>query len=386
MMRHLVSLTNIPTPYRIHFYEALACSLETVGVSFTVIFMATTEPGRHWVFDAREWSFEYRFPPGLHPVVGGHMLHLNPGGLIELVIRPPTWLILSGSWYFPTVFLSSWLAKLARTRTLFWSESNLAYVEHRSYLAQRLRSWVMNSFDGYIVPGGWAREYVLHHAASAPRKPMLDLPNVVDERLFRDRVAERRKHRQELLSKWHLEQGRRPILFVAARLEPIKGIRELLMTLASMQARPVTLLIAGEGALRAELETLIRDARLEDRVRLLGYLREPEILDLLSLADGFILPSLGDPYPLAVIEAAFAGLPLLLSDRVGCHPEALLPGQNGLLFDPHDPSSIQFCLKRFVALGSEEWTEMGLRSLEVAEERFSTGRVVARFLDELLSL
>ena len=113
---------------------------------------------------------------------------------------------------------------------------------------------------------------------------------------------------------------------------------------------------------------------------------EAEILDLLSLADGFILPSLGDPYPLAVIEAAFAGLPLLLSDRVGCHPDALLPGENGLLFDPHDLDSIQRCLGEFIALGPQVWAAMGAQSLKVAEDRFGTERVVTRFVDDLLQL
>jgi glycosyltransferase involved in cell wall biosynthesis len=286
----------------------------------------------------------------------------------------------------PTVVLSSWLTRLTKTTTLFWSESNLAYVEHISTPAEKLRGWVIDSFDGYAVPGAWAREYILHYAPSAADKPMLNLPNVVDERLFRDGVVKRRAHRQELLAKWHLEERQRPILFTAARLEAIKGIKELLLALASMQASPVTLLIAGEGALRAELETLIREAGLENRLRLLGFLGEPEILDLLSLADGFILPSVGDPYPLAVIEAAFAGLPLLLSDRVGCHPEALLPGANGFLFHPHDLDSIRRCLGEFVDLGPQVWAEMGKRSLERAEDRFGTERVVKRFVRELLQL
>jgi glycosyltransferase involved in cell wall biosynthesis len=332
------------------------------------------------------WFFDYGFLPGIHPVALDRQFHLNPTSLAKLALSPPAWLLLSGSWYMPTVYLSSWLSKLTRTTTLFWSESNLAYVEHRSALVEKLREWVMDSFDGYAVPGAWAREYVLHYAPSASRKPMLSLPNVVDERLFRDEVARRRGRRQELLAKWHLGERHRPILFASARLEPVKGIRELLLALASMQARPVTFLVAGEGTLRAELEALIDEAELKDQFRLLGFLGEPEILDLLSLADGFILPSLGDPYPLAVIEAAFAGLPLLLSDRVGCHPEALLPGENGLLFNPHDLESIRLCLAEFVGLGPKRWAEMGARSLEVAEDRFGTEHVVARFVGELLQL
>lgn len=384
--RQLVSLTNMPTPYRIHFYNALALALHEHNVALQVLFMSRTEAGRHWHLTREDWSFAHCFPSGIHPMIFGRQFHLNPTSLVKLVQSPPAWLLLSGSWYLPTVFLSSWLAKFTKTTTLFWSESNLAYVEHRSAPVEMLRGWVIDSFDGYAVPGAWAHEYILHYAPSAAEKPMLDLPNVVDEKLFRDGVAKRRAHRQELLAKWHLEERHRPFLFAAARLEPTKGIKELLLALASMQARPVTLLIAGEGTLRAELETLIGEAGLENRLRLFGFLGEPEILDLLSLADGFVLPSLGDPYPLAVIEAAFAGLPLLLSDRVGCHPEALLPGVNGLLFHPHDPDSIRRCLVEFVGLGPQVWAEMGRRSLDLAEDRFGTDCVVTQFVGQLLQL
>lgn len=382
----LVSLTNMPTPYRIHFYNALAHALHAHDVPLQVLFMSQTEPGRHWQLTGEDWPFAHSFLPGIHPMAFGRQFHLNPTALVKLMQSPPAWLLLSGSWYLPTVVLSSWLTRLTKTTTLFWSESNLAYMEHLSAPIEKVRGWVIDSFDGYAVPGAWARDYILHYAPSAAEKPVLNLPNVVDERLFRDGVVKRRAHRQELLAKWHLEERHRPILFAAARLEPVKGIKDLLLALVSMLARPVTLLIAGEGALRAELETLIGDAGLENRFRLLGFLDEPQILDLLSLADGFILPSLGDPYPLAVIEAAFAGLPLLLSDRVGCHPEALLPGENGLLFDPHDLDSIRQCLGKFVDLGPQVWAEMGMRSLELAEARFGTERVVTRFVGELLQL
>ena len=386
MTRCLAILTNIPTPYRIHFNNSLAELLSAHSVSLEVVFMARVELGRTWKFDQRSWRFNYRFLPGWHPLIGGRIFHFNPTYALDLLARPPDWMLVAGSWFLPTVRISTAIARLTKTRTFFWSESNLAYVEHDSPLANRMRGWVMDSFDGYAVPGCWAREYVLHYAPSATQKPQLELPNVVDERLFRDSVLERRKRRQELLVKWHLEERHRPILFTAARLEPIKGIRELLQALVAVPTQPASLLVAGNGQLGDELQAIVRGSALEDRIRLLGFLDEPEILDLLALADAFVLPSLGDPYPLAVVEAAFAGLPLLLSDRVGCHPEVLLPEENGLLFDPTDMVSIQQCLERFLALGPQTWAEMGARSLAVAEERFSTECVVARFVDELLGL
>jgi glycosyltransferase involved in cell wall biosynthesis len=244
----------------------------------------------------------------------------------------------------------------------------------------------MDWFNGFVVPGRWAREYVLHFSTSAQNKPILMLPNIVDERRFRDGVAERRQSRQALLERWGLGDSK-PIFLTVARLEPIKGVQQLveaLLTFATVEQ--ITLLIAGGGSQSSKLEKIVRRSGFEQSIRLLGHLSESEILDMLALANAFVLPSLGDCYPLAAIEAAFAGLPLLLSDRVGCHPETLVPQHNGLLFNPYDSSSIQSCFDQFLRLESKQWIEMGRRSLELAEKHFGTQRAISRFVDELIKL
>ena len=110
----LVSLTNMPTPYRIHFYNALAHALHAHDVPLQVLFMSQTEPGRHWQLTGKDWPFAHSFLPGIHPMAFGRQFHLNPTALVKLMQSPPAWLLLSGSWYLPTVVLSSWLTRLTR--------------------------------------------------------------------------------------------------------------------------------------------------------------------------------------------------------------------------------------------------------------------------------
>lgn len=387
MLRRLVSLTNIPTPYRVHCYNAIASLLAANDAELEVFFMAETEPGRHWTFNREDWEFEYRFAPGLHPALSQRVFHFNPGFVADLTLRPPTWLLMSGSWFLPTVALSLVLSKIRPTKTLFWSESNLAYVERTAGLTGRTRSWVMDRFDGFVVPGQWAEEYVRAYAPTARHKPLIWLPNVVDERIFRDGVTAQRHDIDTLRARWDLSAAPRPILLTIARLDPIKGVKELIAALCQSSLHlHLTLLVAGEGSLRAELAAMVEAAGAQNTIRLLGHQGEQQIVELLALADGFILPSLGDPYPLAVIEAAFARLPLLLSDRIGCHPEALVPGRNGALFDPYNASSLASCIEHFLQAGQSGWGAMGAASLQVAEERFATIPVLARFVSQLLAL
>ncbi|MEJ5223384.1 MAG: glycosyltransferase family 4 protein [Anaerolineales bacterium] len=382
----LVSLTNIPTPYRTHLYNALAAAMRERDLDLHVVYMAETEPGRYWTFDKDASHYRYTFLPGWHILLRGYEFHINPTFLPLMWKNPPRWLLVSGSWFFPTVQAVP-LAVGKATTTLFWNESNLAYMEQRSRLIDTMRRRTLDYYDGFVVPGAWARDYVHQFAPSSRNKPFLKLPNIVDETRFRDRVAELRKERPALRRKWGCDAPSKTVLLTTARIEPIKGVRELVNALLDFKkTRDLILLIAGTGALLDELKARVQAAGLEEHIRFLGYQGEENILELLALSDAFLLPSLGDPYPLVVIEAEFAGLPVLLSDRVGCHVEALAPGQNGFLFDPYKPESITSAITDFLACSQSQREQMGAQSLATAEAVFSTRQVVPHFIEELLKL
>lgn len=383
----LVSLTNIPTPYRTHLYNSLAQEMETRGLSLHVLYMAKSEPGRFWNFEPGKHRYRYTFLKDWTLRLRRYELPFNPDFLPWIWKHPPRWLMVSGSWYFPTAQMVPLAVNHPQTTTLFWNESNLAYMERKTGPVNAWRRRTMDWYDGYVVPGAWAREYVIEYAPSAHHKPFLSLPNVVNEALFRDRTAELRQQRAALRQKWGCDSPGKTVLLTVARIEPIKGIRELVEALLHFEKLDhLILLIAGTGALKEALQARVRECGKEANIRFLGYQAETQVLELFSLADGFLLPSLGDPYPLVVIEASFANLPLLLSDRVGCHPEALQAGQNGLLFDPYQPESIRDVLRNFLTAGPDGWQVMGAHSLANAEAVFSTRRVVPSFVDELQKL
>lgn len=383
----LVSLTNIPTPYRTHLYNALSQAMRAAGLDLHVLYMAHTEPGRQWTFDPAQNAYRYTFMPSWTIKFRRREFYFNPGFIRAMRQQPPRWLLVSGSWYFPTVQLVPLVAKKGQTFSLFWNESNLAYMEQRARPIDFLRRRTLDFYDGFVAPGAWARDYVHQFAPSARAKPFLKLPNIINETRFRDQVAALRRDQAALRRKWGCQADGKTVLLTIARLEPIKGVRELVEALHGFKGlSDLTLLIAGTGALQDELTARIQSAGLGEHIRFVGYQGEENILELLALSDAFLLPSLGDPYPLVVIEAAFAGLPLLLSNRVGCHPEALVAGENGFLFDPYNSESITGGLGQFLACSPGRRAQMGAASLSIAETHFSTRQVVPHFIEELLKL
>ena len=93
--------------------------------------------------------------------------------------------------------------------------------------------------------------------------------------------------------------------------------------------------IAGEGPERLRLELLIRDNRLQDRLRLLGHMGQPGMDALYRDADMVVLTSRGEGIPLVLMEAMVRGK-IVLAPAITGIPELVIPGKTGFLFEPGD--------------------------------------------------
>lgn len=121
------------------------------------------------------------------------------------------------------------------------------------------------------------------------------------------------------------------LLFVG-RLSEEKGLDVLLRALASPRVpKDLTLDVAGDGPCAERWQSLGQTLGLETRVRWLGM--RDDVPDLLANAGALVLPSLREGLPLAVLEAASCGVPVVAS-RVGGVPEAVWEGENAVLVEP----------------------------------------------------
>jgi glycosyltransferase involved in cell wall biosynthesis len=153
-----------------------------------------------------------------------------------------------------------------------------------------------------------------------------------------------------------------------------KGIEVLLDAIPSVLARHpgARFLLAGDGPLREPLAA--RASHLEDRVTWAGFRRD--VPELLAASDLFVLPSLADAYPTALMEAMAAGLPVV-STRVGGIPEIVDDGRTGRLVPPGDAEALARAISDL--LDSPEKREaLGRAARQEAERRFSTAAWVER--------
>lgn len=144
--------------------------------------------------------------------------------------------------------------------------------------------------------------------------------------------------------------GDEPLMLAVGSLYPVKGHAVLLEALGrlvrSRSVPPWRLAVAGRGGEEQRLRRRIEDEGLGGRVHLLGF--RDDVGDLLAAADLFVMPSLSEGLPLALLEAMHAGTAIVASG-VGGIPEAVTTGREAVLVPPGDPAALAAALASVLA-------------------------------------
>ena len=132
------------------------------------------------------------------------------------------------------------------------------------------------------------------------------------------------------------------------RLIPEKRIVNLLDALHNLvQERPAIYgILVGDGSARAALEEQTRRLRLESHVRLVGWQTNPT--HWLNAVDIYVLPSLSEGLPVAILEAMAKGLPIVATEVNGTC-DLITDLRTGLLVPPEDVPALEQAIRRLIA-------------------------------------
>ncbi|TMM23846.1 MAG: glycosyltransferase family 4 protein [Actinobacteria bacterium] len=170
------------------------------------------------------------------------------------------------------------------------------------------------------------------------------------------------------------DDGRALVAGAVTNLEVWKGI-DLLLEAAALARSPVRLEIYGTGSQRDSLERQARELGVDTRFHgFVADLRKP-----LAGLDVLVQPSRADNFPLAVLEAMAAGLPIV-GARVGGIPELVLDGETGLLVEPEDAAALAAALDS-LAESRERREALGRRARERVAESFSVDAFIRRTIE-----
>jgi glycosyltransferase involved in cell wall biosynthesis len=176
-------------------------------------------------------------------------------------------------------------------------------------------------------------------------------------------------------------------LVTVARLNPAKGHVHALAAIRAAAQAGLNLhyTIAGEGPFLEAIRARIKALELDEHVTLTGTLSEREVCQLLSEADAFLLPSvgLGEAWPVSMMEAMAAGLPVVAS-VIGATPEMITPNEDGFLVRQGDEAGIADKIT-LLARDVETRRRIGEAARKTAERRFDVGLTASALRDAILA-
>lgn len=313
-MTRVALLTEIPAPYRLPLFNALA-----ERVDLDVLFLRDRQPDRLYDPHVEERRFRWSVLPGTDLTVRGRWFVLNAP--VTLRLRRAEAVILGG-WNEPAFWEALTVCALRRVPVVVWVESTGS--DRRSGRLEPLKRRLLRLPAAFLVPGQASRAYL--RALGVDDGRIVTAPNAVDVSIFAR--TEREPH-----------DGPVRILAIS-RLAPEKGFDVLLR---AVEGLPVEVALAGAGPEEKRLRRLAGP-----NVRFLGHVPRDDLPAVLATADVYVLPARSEPWGMTLNEAALAGLPLVSTTAAGAAHELIEDGVNGFVVPPDDTDALRGALQRLV--------------------------------------
>ena len=216
------------------------------------------------------------------------------------------------------------------------------------------------------------------------KNPIAIIPNGVDMPENGDRrteIGSQPTAWYTMAEKFPGMKGRRRILFLS-RLHPKKGLSNLLQAWRQVARdfQDWCIIIAGAGQpeYERELKDLANNYGLEKSVVFPGPLYGEDKKQILAAADAFVLPSFSEGFSVAILEAAAAGLPVLLTPE--CHFPELVTAGAALEIAPQ-ASAIEGGLRQILELSEGQRKAMGRRGLELVKQSYTWPVIAGRMCE-----
>ncbi len=238
----------------------------------------------------------------------------------------------------------SWKVDDFRARLLYWIE--------RQYV---------KSYD-LLLPDSYYGTELLSKLGAKDEKVQV-VPNGVDTKLFSPRESNPKVERRLGLKK--------PVVFVAARLVPWKGITYLVKAAPTiLKSFPsATFLIVGDGPERENLERQVKEMRLSSNFIFAGRISHLNMAEVISCIDVFVLPSLFDTTPNVLLEVMSSGKPTIASNIKGIR-EVIEKGKTGILIPPADEYHLSEALLELLS-NPDYASKIGRNARDSIEKNYS---------------
>jgi glycosyltransferase involved in cell wall biosynthesis len=257
-------------------------------------------------------------------------------------------------------------AKTMRLPVLMRSETHLAL--HGKRWRRRVRDGVLTIayrfVDGFLAIGTANRAY--YRALGVPGKRIFDLPYAVDNERFIAGAGLTPEQLSRIRRKYGLPMDDVVVLY-ASKFMRRKHPDDMIRAMAGLRDKghTATLFMVGAGEMEQELRDLTARLGMANVV-FSGFLNQAELPGIYAASDVFVLPSDNEPWGLVVNEVMCAGIPVVVSDEVGCVADLVKDGVNGYHMKAGDILSLSRAIEKLVA-DEHQRKRMGVASRSIID-------------------
>jgi glycosyltransferase involved in cell wall biosynthesis len=265
----------------------------------------------------------------------------------------------------PTTWLAAAAARVRGSAVLIREEATL--LRRRPWFKRVLKEVALRTFfsqAGGLFIGEQNRRYLARYGI--PEHRLFRAQYCVDNVFFQQRAIELAAARKELRRNFGLAEDA-PVVLFCGKLTENKQPLLLIEAFAQVRKRSkCSLLLVGDGPLRGAAEELIARRDVAD-ARITGFLNQSELPRAYAAADMFVLPSLNETWGLVVNEAMNFGLPIVVTDGVGCADDLVRPGWNGFVLPAGNAMKLEDALLALVTDRTMR-ADFGARSRSLIDE------------------
>ena len=242
----------------------------------------------------------------------------------------------------------------------------------RAYRRKQVKQRINKNWK-FVGVSPAVKDYLLGLGSGFTEKNTVSITNAIDTDKAKEIILDKSSARAELLLDQSIE-----IIGALGRLVPLKGHANLIKAFASisMNYHNAHLAIIGDGREKNNLQNLIVNLKLEDRVHLLGF--QPDAIRLAKAFDIWVMPSFKEGLGLALLEGMCAKLPIIASDVPAMLP--LIKGAGGIVIDPHNVEEIAEALKAYLNKSVQERVDLGEKAYEYLTSHHSINEFKVEYL------
>lgn len=345
-MKRVLFLTNYASPYRVHFYDELAKSMDV-----TVLFTDRVE-------DQKNRSADWFVPGGgaYRPVqlkrCVAHFLDENLCLDVTEWLKKPYDAIVICGYSSPTAILA--MRWLRRKKIPFYMEVDGGLIRQERKAKYLFKKSLVRKADQWLSSGRYTTEFLVHYGAEESRIHFYPFSSVFEKDILP--AVPSADEKQALKEELGVPEKR--MVLAIGQFIHRKGF-DILMHAACSLDKDVGIYIVGGEPTEEYLQ--MRASLGLDNVHFVGFQKKEALSRYYRAADLFILPTREDIWGLVINEAMAYGLPVITTDRCVAGLELVEEGVNGSIVPVEDDAALAGKMKEIL---SSDLEKMGTASLK----------------------